>query len=741
MGNIGDLAAGQSDTATLFGVFSTPGTFNFSANVSGFVPDPSPADNSANFVQTVLGRGETADLIISNGRLTAAPVLGVVGQPLTYNLVVTHLGPDRGNARTRAILTVVLPDNVAFVSASPSVAARNGNTLTLDLGYMDYLDNPLKQAGIVVLPTAAGTLHFSAQVAGYRLDGSPRPDGRPDNNLAALDTAVINPWTNEATLESGRTIALASPASTSIVNPQLVSNPSPGDAPRFAFPCGFVEFMVVGMGPGGATTVTLTLPQGTRPTTYYKFGPTLDNRSPHWYEFHFNGTTGAQIRGNVVTLYLVDGQRGDDDLTANGIISDPGAPAVDTSTRTMVVSSASSSVYGQEVTFTATVHANDSEQGTPTGTVQFQVDGGNLSTSISLSDGTASISISTLGAGTHNVNAIYISDSADFADSVTATPVTVIIDRASLTITALDQAKVTGQANPTFTASYAGFVLGQDPSVLGGTLAFTTAAGAGSPPGVYVIMPGGLTSDNYNITFVIGTLTVTNMAVQVDPLDATKSVLVIGGSDGDDVIRVRSGDDPDSIKVVIKDKEYHVKIRGAFAPPINRIVVYGLAGADNIQVSDSIHIASWLYGGAGNDRLNGGAGDDVLLGGDGDDLLIGGEGRDMLIGGFGKDHLVGQGGDDLLIAGATACDTNPVALDSLLAEWTSPADYASRAANISGDVSATFFDDGAADILTGSAGMDCFFANLDGDGGTRDKINDLHAAESANDLDFIIASE
>ena len=31
----------------------------------------------------------------------------------------------------------------------------------------------------------------------------------------------------------------------------------------------------------------------------------------------------------MITLHFVDGQRGDGDLTANGVIADPGAPAFD----------------------------------------------------------------------------------------------------------------------------------------------------------------------------------------------------------------------------------------------------------------------------------------------------------------------------------------------------------------------------------------------------------------------------
>ena len=53
-------------------------------------------------------------------------------------------------------------------------------------------------------------------------------------------------------------------------------------------------------------------------------------------------------------------------------------------------------------------------------------------------------------------------------------------------------------------------------------------------------------------------------------------------------------------------------------------------------------------------------------------------------------------------------------------------------------------DDGARDVLTGSAGQDLFFANLvvdeEGDDaiGT-DKVTDLSASEFAEDLDFIQA--
>lgn len=96
------------------------------------------------------------------------------------------------------------------------------------------------------------------------------------------------------------------------------------------FSHGFIGFNVTGVAAGGAVSVSMILPPGEAPVTYYKYGLTPDNTAPHWYEFLYDGETGAEINGNVITLHFVDGKRGDTDLDAtNGVISDPGGPAVD----------------------------------------------------------------------------------------------------------------------------------------------------------------------------------------------------------------------------------------------------------------------------------------------------------------------------------------------------------------------------------------------------------------------------
>jgi hypothetical protein len=111
--------------------------------------------------------------------------------------------------------------------------------------------------------------------------------------------------------------------------------------------------------------------------------------------------------------------------------------------------------------------------------------------------------------------------------------------------------------------------------------------------------------------------------------------------------------------------------------------------------------------------------------------------------------LAGGEGADLLIAGFTAFDANPAALNAILTEWTSPRRYEERVANLRGEgfgprmngdyflkthgADAVVFDDGNEDKLTGDSGRDWFFANLVGDG-IKDKVSDRLSSEFADDL-------
>ncbi|WP_413809999.1 Ig-like domain-containing protein [Streptomyces sp. OE57] len=93
-------------------------------------------------------------------------------------------------------------------------------------------------------------------------------------------------------------------------------------------------------------------------------------------------------------------------------------------TTTTLTSSVNPSVFGQPVTFTATVTPNAPATGVPTGSVTFVISGsGGGSFTQPLSGGTATFTTSGLGAGSHTVTANYGGDTNFAASSATLTQV------------------------------------------------------------------------------------------------------------------------------------------------------------------------------------------------------------------------------------------------------------------------------------------------------------------------------
>jgi hypothetical protein len=85
---------------------------------------------------------------------------------------------------------------------------------------------------------------------------------------------------------------------------------------------------------GQVLEIGIILPPNVVPSAYYMYGPTAENPDPHWYEFEFDGETGAVVINgvtfttsdqrsftrNVLKVFHKDGGRGDSDMQANGVI-------------------------------------------------------------------------------------------------------------------------------------------------------------------------------------------------------------------------------------------------------------------------------------------------------------------------------------------------------------------------------------------------------------------------------------
>jgi hypothetical protein len=121
------------------------------------------------------------------------------------------------------------------------------------------------------------------------------------------------------------TVRFSSPAGT-IQNLTAVpesSLPAEGK-PDLVFPHGFFEFKITGLTPGETVGMTIALPSAAPVgTQYWKYGPTPSDPTDHWYQIPIGDDDGD----SVITITLVDGGLGDDDLTANGVIVDQGGPA------------------------------------------------------------------------------------------------------------------------------------------------------------------------------------------------------------------------------------------------------------------------------------------------------------------------------------------------------------------------------------------------------------------------------
>jgi hypothetical protein len=356
-------------------------------------------------------------------------------------------------------------------------------------------------------------------------------------------------------------------------------------------------------------------------------------------------------------------------------------------------------------------------------------------------------------AGTYTVVATF-AGSTDYTGASAMTTFTITPATLSVLTVAVNSAtRVYGAPNPTFTVTYSGFVAGDGPSVLGGQLAFNTTATIASTPGTYTVFASGLTAANYQIQYVSGTLTIVANTYQIvpDPLDPTKSVLVVGGSPNSETIIVAPGSKRGTLALIINGVKQD-NIAAAAGTTFSRVRIYGGAGNDLLQVSPLLTLVGELYADSGNDVLLGGGGNNILVGGTGHSILSGGLGRNILIGGSaGGDVLIGGLGDNLQIAGSTTWDQNTLALDSIMAEWASSDSYATRVADLMGTASnpafnqrqngqyflntSTVYADASPDVLIGGLlSRDWFFADLVRAVNQRDVILDRHTNEIVNEL-------
>jgi uncharacterized repeat protein (TIGR01451 family) len=356
----------------------------------------------------------TADLSVN---ADAAPLTVVTGAGISYALSASNGGPADA---TGVVLTHSVPSGLAFVSASPGCSFASA-LVTCAVGGLargaraDYT--------VVLTAASSGTFASSSHVTGVQFDPV-----SPNNTAGTSVTAV------------------ATATSTTLLSSSL--NPS-----------------TLGQSVTFTATVTSTVGGTPTGTVTFKDGATSLGSAPVGTSAQASFSTTALAAG---THSIAAAYGGDAHFGASSSVSV--SQTVRANTTTTIASSRNPSIVGQAVTLTATV---TSASGTPTGSVSF-TDSGTTIASATLGAGAqASVTITTLTAGTHSLVASYNGDAGHNPSSSSA--LSQVVSSAS------------GASSSTALASSV------NPSTAGQSVAFTatvTSATAGTPTGSVSFISG-----------------------------------------------------------------------------------------------------------------------------------------------------------------------------------------------------------------------------------------------------------
>ena len=258
---------------------------------------------------------------------------------------------------------------------------------------------------------------------------------------------------------------------------------------------------------GASVTLTATVTSGATGTvTFEDNGTAISGAVP------ISGTTASFATSTLVagSHAITAVYSGDSNYNgANSLLLTQTVNMATTGPSTTLSVSPTTVMYGDPAVLTAVVGPPSGA----TGTVSFHEGTTLLGTSSLDGSTTAVFSVSTLNVGTHTITATYNGD-VNFPAS-TSNPATLTVTQrtgaggvAALTVTVNDATRTTTEANPPFSHTVAGELVNGDTYATAVTGTPTYSTTAGTTAGTFAITVSGLTSQNYVLAFVPGTLTV-----------------------------------------------------------------------------------------------------------------------------------------------------------------------------------------------------------------------------------------
>jgi autotransporter-associated beta strand protein len=377
---------------------------------------------------------------------------------VTYSVILAS-----SSTALTAPTTSVFGQPVTLTATVSSAFGVPTGTVTFKDGTTTLGTGTLNGSGIATFTTSTLSVSTHSLSAVYNSDGNFLTSTGTDPSLvvtaAATKTTVTDaPATTSA---NGQTVTLTAHVATNSPSTATVN------AGSVTFKDGATTLGTVAVNAAGnASLNTATLAVGGHSITAV-YGVTTD----------FGGSTSTAIAHTVSSLKF---------------------------STTAVTESATTSVFGQGVTFTATVTGTG---GTPTGSVTFfSLDGSLTPTTVTLTAGKANFVISGFGVGAHTVSAKYNGDTVFAANTGASPTATLTVNKANTTVTVTSSAATTTVSTAvTFTASVA-----------------TVAPGAGVPTGqVQFKIDNVVQPTLVNIVAGKASLTVSNLAVGTHTITAT----------------------------------------------------------------------------------------------------------------------------------------------------------------------------------------------------------------------------
>lgn len=308
---------------------------------------------SSSCIVTVNVTGTTAGNKVNvTGAVTSTN--GGTGSTATASVSVGGAAPTIAKAFGAVSIGLNASTSLTFTITNPNAIALTGVTFTdnLPAGLVVSTPNALSNtcggtatavAGSGTVSLSAGTLAASGSctlnvnVTATTLGAKPNTTGAISSTEtgtgASSNTATLNvvqltfsgpTATGTGTATASITTSGGGPSCGFTFAAFVPLSAVPAAQPdRTDFPQGLFDFTVANCTPGFSLTLTVTYPQAIPDNSqYWKYGPTSGNPVAHWYVMP------STISGNTATLTITDGGLGDDDLAANGSITDQGGPGV-----------------------------------------------------------------------------------------------------------------------------------------------------------------------------------------------------------------------------------------------------------------------------------------------------------------------------------------------------------------------------------------------------------------------------